>query len=116
MAITVPVTFPVTTMSRPVERTGKLHLLVVDEDAAIRSACCEIAADLGFVPQTVSSIEAARTLLRDQGIDVLLLDLRSPLEEGLGLLHEIKALNAGLVVVVMTAFATVPAAVRTPGT
>ncbi len=112
MAITVPVTFPVTTMSRPVERTGKLHLLVVDEDAAIRSACCEIAADLGFVPQTVSSIEAARTLLRDQGIDILLLDLRTPLEEGLGLLHEIKALNAGLVVVVMTAFATVPAAVE----
>jgi DNA-binding NtrC family response regulator len=112
MAITVPVTFPVATMSRPVERTGKLHLLVVDEDAAIRSACCEIASDLGFVPQTVSSIEAARTLLRDQGIDILLLDLRAPLEEGLGLLHEIKALNPGLVVVVMTAFATVPAAVE----
>src|SRR5271154_4704745 len=112
MAITVPVTFPVATMSRPVERTGKLHLLVVDEDAAIRSACCEIASDLGFVPQTVSSIEAARTLLRDQGIDILLLDLRAPLEEGLGLLHEIKALNPGLMVVVMTAYATVPAAVE----
>jgi DNA-binding NtrC family response regulator len=112
MAITVPVTFPVATMSRPLERTGKLHLLVVDEDAAIRSACCEIATDLGFVPQTVSSIEAARTLLRDQGIDILLLDLRAPLEEGLGLLHEIKALNPGLMVVVMTAFASVPAAVE----
>src|SRR6202789_1500637 len=112
MAITVPVTFPVATMSRPLERTGKLHLLVVDEDAAIRSACCEIATDLGFVPQTVSSVEAARTLLRDQGIDILLLDLRSPLEEGLGLLHEIKALNPGLMVVAMTAFATVPAAVE----
>jgi two-component system response regulator HydG len=99
-------------MSRPAERIGKLHLLVVDEDAAIRSACCEIAADLGFVPQTVSSIDAARTLLRDQGIDILLLDLRTPLEEGLGLLNEIKALNPGLVVVAMTAFATVPAAVE----
>ena len=64
------------------------------------------------MPQTVSSIDAARTLLRDQGIDILLLDLRAPLEEGLGLLHEIKALNPGLVVVVMTAFATVPAAVE----
>src|ERR1700749_3229921 len=112
MAITVPVTFPVATMSRPLERTGKLHLLVVDEDAAIRSACCEIASDLGFVPQTVSSIDAARTLLRDQGIDILLLDLRTPLEEGLGLLNEIKALNPGLAVVAMTAFATVPAAVE----
>src|SRR5271165_1873802 len=112
MAITVPVTFPVATMSRPVERTGKLHLLVVDEDAAIRSACCEIATGLGFVPQTVSGIEAARTLLRDQDIDILLLDLRTPLEEGLGLLNEIKALNPGLMVVVMTAFASVPAAVE----
>ena len=112
MAITIPVTFPVETMSRRVERTGKLHLLVSDEDAAIRSACCEIASDLGFVPQTVPAIAAARTLLRDQGIDILLLDLRAPLEEGLGLLNEIKALNPGLVVVVMTAFATVPAAVE----
>ena len=112
MAITIPVTFPVATMSRPVERTGKLHLLVVDEDAAIRSACCEIATDLGFVPQTVSTIAAARTLLRDQGVDILLLDLRAPLGEGLGLLNEIKALNPGLVLVVMTAYATVPAAVE----
>ena len=112
MAITIPVTASVATMSRPAERTGKLHLLVVDEDAAIRSACCEIATDLGFVPQTVSTIAAARTLLRDQGVDVLLLDLRAPLGEGLGLLHEIKALNPGLVVVVMTAYATVPAAVE----
>ncbi len=83
MAITVPVTFPVTTMSRPVERTGKLHLLVVDEDAAIRSACCEIAADLGMVPETVSTIAAARSLLRDRGVDILLLDLQAPLGEGL---------------------------------
>src|ERR1700678_3265753 len=112
MAITVPVTFPGATMPRPVERAGKLHLLVVDEDAAIRSACCEIATDLGFVPQTVSTIAAARTLLRDQGVDVLLLDLRAPLGEGLSLLHEIKTLNPGLVVVVMTAYASVPAAVE----
>jgi DNA-binding NtrC family response regulator len=112
MAITVPVTFPVETMSRPVERVGKLHLLVVDEDAAIRSACCEIATDLGFVPQTVSTVAAARTLLRNHGVDILLLDLHAPLGEGLALLNEIKTLNPGLAVVVMTAFATVPAAVE----
>src|SRR6201996_3574679 len=112
MAITVPVTFPGAPMSRPVERAGKLHLLVVDEDAAIRSACFEIATDLGFVPQTVSSIAAARTLLRNHGVDILLLDLHAPLGEGLALLNEIKALNPGLAVVVMTASATVPAAVE----
>jgi DNA-binding NtrC family response regulator len=99
-------------MSRPVERAGKLHLLIVDEDAAIRSACCEIATDLGFVPQTVSSIAAARTLLRNHGVDILLLDLHAPLGEGLALLNETKSLNPGLAVVVMTAYATVPAAVE----
>ncbi len=112
MAITTPVTFPLESMSRPVERTGKLHLLVVDEDAAIRSACCEIATDLGCVPQTVSTISAARSLLRDRAVDILLLDLSAPLGEGLGLLNEIKTLNPGLVSVVMTAYATVPAAVE----
>jgi DNA-binding NtrC family response regulator len=112
MAITTPVTFPLEPMSRPVERTGKLHLLVVDEDAAIRSACSEIAADLGCVPQTVSNISAARSLLRDRAVDILLLDLSAPLGEGLGLLNEIKELNPALVSVVMTAYATVPAAVE----
>jgi DNA-binding NtrC family response regulator len=112
MAITVPVTFPGATMPRPVDRAGKLHLLVVDEDAAIRSACCEIATDLGYIPQTVSTIASARTLLRNHGIDILLLDLRAPLGEGLALLNEIKSFNSGLAVVVMTAYATVPAAVE----
>ncbi len=107
-----PITYPLESMSRPVERTGKLHLLVVDEDAAIRSACFDIATDLGLVAQTVSSLSTARTLLRDQAIDVLLLDVSSQFAEGLDLLHEIKALNPGLVVVVMTAYATVPAAVE----
>jgi two-component system response regulator HydG len=99
-------------MSRLVERTGKLHLLVVDEDAAIRSACCEIAADLGLVPETVSTIAAARSLLRDRGVDIMLLDLQAPLGEGLELLNEVKALNPELGVVVMTAYASVPAAVE----
>ena len=109
---TTPVTVQVEPMSRPVERTGKLHLLVVDEDAAVRSACCEIASDLGFNTQTVITVSAARALLRDQRIDILLLDLHNPLGEGLGLLSEIKSLNPELVVVVMTAYATVPAAVE----
>ena len=99
-------------MSRPVERTGKLHLLIVDEDAAIRSACCEIANDLGFVPQTVSSIAAARTLLRDQGSISCCSICTLRWARVLALLNEIKALKPGLVVVVMTAYATVPAAVE----
>ncbi len=99
-------------MSRPAERTGKLHLRV-GRGRSHPFGLLRRSTDLGFVPQTqVSTIAAARTLLRDQAVDILLLDLRAPLGEGLGLLNEIKALNPGLVVVVMTAYATVPAAVE----
>jgi DNA-binding NtrC family response regulator len=111
MAIAVPTTSP-KTMSRSAELTGQLHLLVVDEEAAIGSACCEIATDMGFVPKTVSTIAAARSLLCNQEVDILLLDLCGPLGQDLVLLNEIRELHPRVNVVVMTAFASVSAAVQ----
>src|ERR1700677_1264639 len=102
---------PMVTIPRPVANTGKLHLLVADEDPVVRAACCEIATDLGFVPQQASTVADARALLRDQCIDVLLLDLRAPSDEGLKLLDEITTLDPELSVVVMTAYASVASAV-----
>jgi DNA-binding NtrC family response regulator len=100
------------TLSSAVEGSGKLHLLVADEDAAVRAACCEIATELGFVPQQVSTIAAARALLRGHSVDVLLLDLKSPSGEGLDLLDEVMTLDPELSVVVMTAYASVHSAVE----
>jgi len=89
-----------------------MHVLIVDEDPAVRSACCEIAAARGFVPCGVDNLAAARTLLRGNGIDILLLDLKSPAGAGLELLEEVKLLHPEIAVVVMTAFATVTSAVE----
>ena len=100
------------TPSRPVASAGKLHLLVADEDPVMRAACCEIATDLGFIPQQVSTITAARALLRGHGIDILLLDLRPPADEVLDLLDEITTLDPDLAVVVMTAYASIQSAVE----
>jgi DNA-binding NtrC family response regulator len=100
------------TLPRAAEHTGKLHLLVADPDAAVRQACCEIATGLGFVPQEVSTIAEARVLLRGQGIDILLLDLRTPSDGGLELLDEVRTLDPDLSVVVMTAYASVTSAVE----
>ncbi len=99
-------------LSPLVEGSGKLHLLVADEDAAVRAACCQIATELGFVPQQVSTIAAARALLRGHSVDVLLLDLKSPSGEGLDLLDEVMTLDPELSVVVMTAYASVHSAVE----
>jgi two-component system response regulator HydG len=100
------------TPSRPVASAGKLHLLVADEDPVMRAACCEIATDLGFIPQQVSTIAAARALLRGQAIDILLLDLRPPADEVLELLDEITSLDPDLAVVVMTAYPSIQSAVE----
>ncbi|GGH16762.1 sigma-54-dependent transcriptional regulator [Silvibacterium dinghuense] len=96
------------------EPAGKLHLLVVDEDAAVRTACCEIVAARGYPVRGVADIEAARSLLRAGGADILLIDLKrgSDGRNGIELIEEIKLLQPEIAVIVMTAFATVTSAVE----
>ncbi len=89
-----------------------LHVLIVDEDAAIRKACAEIAASMGFVTLVAESLLAARSIMARQSIDLILLDLKLPSGSGLVLLEEIRGRFPETVVVVMTAFASVNSAVE----
>jgi DNA-binding NtrC family response regulator len=93
-------------------RSGRMHVLIVDEDPAVRTACCEIATSLGFVPYGIDSLGKARSLLRGNSIDILILDLKSPAGAGLEVLEEVKLLHPEIAVIVMTAFATVTSAVE----
>ncbi len=102
---------PMPTLLRPEEKNGGMYVLVVDEDAVVRSACCDIVARLGYLPHGVDGPAAARGVLRNNGIDILLLDLNGT-GEGLELLEEVKALHPETAVIVMSAFATVPSAVE----
>jgi two-component system response regulator HydG len=94
------------------EQRVRMSVLVVDEDAAVRDACCEIAGKQRFFPQGVPGIDAARELLRGNSIDIVLLDLKAPAASGLELLDEIKTLHPDTAIIVMTAFATVTSAVE----
>ena len=89
-----------------------MHLLVVDEDVAVREACCEIARSMGFHAHGADGVAAAHLLLKHQVVDILLLDLKMSGSNGLALLEEVKQLHPETVVVVMTAFATVCSAVE----
>ena len=112
MLAIVPTSYFMQTYPEMVETAGKMHLLVVDEDAAVRSACCEIALSKGYASIGVGTVDAARELLRGSAIDILLLDLRAPVSAGLELLEEVKTLHPETSVIVMTAFATVNSAVE----
>jgi DNA-binding NtrC family response regulator len=94
------------------EGTPSLHVLVVDDDAAVRKACCVIAAGKGFAVGEAGSVAQARAILKHRKIDLLLLDLKLPDGGGLALLEQVKTLYPDTAVVVMTAFATVASAVE----
>ena len=94
------------------ERARSLRVLVVDDDPSVRSACCEIAAKIGYVVTSAGDVPEARVLLKRHTIDILLMDLKLPGEGGLSLLEEMKSQYPNTSVVVMTAFATVDSAVE----
>lgn len=96
----------------PAEHFELIHVMVVDDDAAVRKACCQIASSMGFTVVGADSANAAREVLKHQRIDLLLLDLKLPAGGGLQLLGQVKALYPDTAVVVMTAFATVSSAVE----
>lgn len=89
-----------------------LHLLVMDEDSAVRNACSEIAQKMGFAVEVAESPDAAREVLKHGRADLMLLNLQLSGEGGLSLLEEVKGLNPETKVIVMTAFATIASAVK----
>lgn len=98
--------------NRTPENRTRMSVLVVDEDAAVREACCEIARNHSFLAYGVDSIASAHELLRGNSIDILLLDLKGPGSPSLELLDEVKTLHPETAILVMTAFATVTSAVE----
>ena len=89
-----------------------LHVLILDDNAAVRRACAEITTRMGFYPTTAESVPAARAILAGQPVDLLLLDLKLPGGGGLAFLDEVHSRYPNVAVVVMTAFATVSSALE----
>ncbi len=91
---------------------AKMRVLILDEDAAVRSAVCEIANAQGCFPHSVASVDAAREYLRGNSADIFLLDLKAPSAKTMDLLDEVKTVRPETSVIVMTAYATVTSAVE----
>ncbi|WP_263418967.1 sigma-54-dependent transcriptional regulator [Terriglobus albidus] len=89
-----------------------MNLLVVDDDSAVRHACCEIGKSAGFQIFAAGTIAESEAILNEQTIDIVLLDLRVPGGSSLDLLERARSAHPELVVILMTAFATVASAVE----
>jgi DNA-binding NtrC family response regulator len=94
------------------EPVVRLHLLVVDSDPAIRSACAEIALGLGYAVESTGDLGQARCLLRGHAADILLVNLPNGAGHGLELVSEVKLLYPQTTVIAMTVSGSVNAAVE----
>jgi DNA-binding NtrC family response regulator len=97
-------------VSQP-EPAVRLRLLIADTNIAVRLACAEIAASLGYDVESTGDLEQIPTLLRGQATDILLLDLPMQSHYGLRLISEVKVLYPDISVIVMTATISVSSAV-----
>lgn len=97
--------------SSPSERTPRSTVLVVDDEPSICWAFERMLADEGHRVITASSAEEGLQIARDQPLDLILLDVRLPKEDGISALPKFTRLRQRCPVVVMTAFGDLETAV-----
>ncbi len=87
------------------------HVLVVDDDAAIRGIVAEVLSDDGHDVEEVDSAEQALQRLDNGGIDLVITDIRMAGMDGLSLLREIRGRDDVTQVIIMTSHGTMDSAV-----
>ena len=91
--------------------TGGARVLLVDDDAALREVVSFQLADAGFQVVVASSGDDALLRFEPGQFEVVLTDLRMPGRDGLELLRAVRQRDEFVSVVIVTAFASVDAAV-----
>jgi DNA-binding NtrC family response regulator len=91
---------------------GQKHLLIVDDENALREAIAERLADHGFVVEQASSGELALDRLAEFAFDILITDLRLPGIDGRKVVEAALERYPEIIPIVITGFGTVKDAVE----
>jgi two-component system response regulator AtoC len=92
--------------------TGIQHLLLVDDEAALREVMAERLGEHGFRVAQASTGESALEQLNEFAFDILITDLRLPGVDGRQVLDEAFARYPDILAIVITGFGTVREAVE----
>ena len=88
------------------------HLLLVDDEAALREAIAERLADHGFVVDQAASGEDALARLAEFAYDIIVTDLRLPGVDGRAVLEAALERYPEIIAIIITGFGTVKDAVN----
>jgi two-component system, NtrC family, response regulator AlgB len=92
--------------------TGKLRVLIVDDEKNIRTTLSLCLEQMDCYVKAASSVDGALAALRHEPFDVVFLDLRLGEANGLEIIPKLLAESSELMIVIMTAFATIDSAVE----
>ncbi len=87
------------------------HLLLVEDESALRQAIAEQLTDRGFHVQQVDSGEAAMAQLADFAFDIIITDLRLPGMDGTALIQSAVARYPNIIAIIVTGYGTTKHAV-----
>jgi ActR/RegA family two-component response regulator len=93
------------------EASEKLRVLIIDDEKNIRTTLSLCLEQMNCYVKAASSVEGALAALRHEPFDVVFLDLRLGEANGLEIIPKLLAESSGVMIVIMTAFATIDSAV-----
>ena len=87
------------------------RVLVIDDDEVILLSCRRILEKVGYEVETFDNGAQGIERLREAPAQVLLVDLKMPQMDGTQVIEQVRTFDPSVIIVVITGYATVPAAV-----
>ncbi|HKY09036.1 MAG TPA: sigma-54 dependent transcriptional regulator, partial [Candidatus Binatia bacterium] len=95
------------------EQHGKApHILVVDDDAAMRQLLFDLLREEGYAVELAHDGETAIEKHRSSRFDLIITDLMMPRMKGVELIHRLREADGGAPVLLITAFGSIESAVE----
>ena len=91
---------------------AKATILVIADEFGIRVGCRRVLEPQGFEVEMASTIAQGRSIIAENGLDLVLLDVMMPDGRGIDLLEDLQEKDEDIVTVIITGYATVELAVE----
>lgn len=94
------------------ERLDPGKIVVIDDELSLREGARRILTRMDYEVFLAEQGEAGLGILRTEPAGIVLLDMKMPGMDGMEVLEEIMAMNRGIIVIVITGYATVETAIQ----
>jgi DNA-binding NtrC family response regulator len=89
-----------------------IDILIIDDEEVIRDSCTQILSAAGYKVRSAEDGSSGLSALQEALPDIVILDLKMPGMDGMEVLENIKSTFPGILVIVITGYATIESAVQ----